>query len=106
MVYAADLDPRCAQMAYLNLSLYGIPAVVICGNTISLKEYDRWYTPVYLLGKWIWRAPMPFGDSGYVSDEMLRRIDEPMYGALRQLEPLLSAVGASNTADAAKNLQR
>ena len=106
MVYAADLDPRCAQMAYLNLSLYGIPAVVICGNTISLKEYDRWYTPVYLLGKWIWRAPMPFGDSGYVSDEMLRRIDEPMYGALRQLEPLLSTVGASNTADAAKNLQR
>jgi hypothetical protein len=103
MVYASDLDSRCAQMAYLNLSLYGIPAVVICGNAISLKEYDRWYTPVYLLGKWIWRAPMPFGDSGYVSDEMLRRIDEPIYNAYRQVEALFAAANRGGTADTPKN---
>lgn len=98
-VQAVDLDTRCVQMAYLNLSLYGIPAVVIHGNAISLEEYSRWYTPAYLWGKWIWRAPMPFGKSGYASDEMLKRMDEPMYGAMQQMESLLRPVHAGGTAD-------
>lgn len=103
VVQAADLDMRCVHMAYLNLALHGIPAVVVRGDTITLEEYDRWYTPAYLWGRWIWRAPMPFGKSGHVSDEMLKQADEPMYGALRQLEPLLSTVGASSTEAASKN---
>lgn len=103
VVLASDYDPRCAQMAYLNLSLYGIPAVVVCGNTITLKESDRWYTPVYLLGKWIWRAPMPFGDSGYASDEMLRRYDEPIYNAIRNAETLFIPADKDGTADISKN---
>lgn len=103
VVQAADMDVRCVHMTYLNLAFHGIPAVVVRGNTLTLEEYDRWYTPAYLWGKWVWRAPMPFGEDGYVSDEMLKRIDEPMYGALRQLEPLFSPVGANSTADAAKN---
>ena len=98
-----SVNQKLYKVAYLNLSLYGIPAVIVHGNTITLDEYDRWYTPAYLWGKWVWRAPMPFGEDGYVSDEMLKRIDEPMYGALRQLEPLFSPVGANSTADAAKN---
>ena len=72
VIQAADLDARCVHMTYLHLSLYGIPAVVVQGNTITLNEYDRWYIPVYLWRKWIWRAPMPFGDSGYISDEKLK----------------------------------
>lgn len=102
-VCASDLDPRCAQMTYLNLALYGVPAVVVCGDAISLQEYDRWYTPAYLLGKWIWRAPIPFGDSGYVSDEMLRRFDEPIYNAFRQMEALFASVNKGEAVDTLKN---
>lgn len=42
---AQDIDIRCVWMAYIQLSLYGIPAVVIHGNTMSMEEWDRWYTP-------------------------------------------------------------
>lgn len=80
---AADLDIRCVYMAYLNLSLYGIPAVIVHGNTITLQEFSRWYTPSYLLGKWVWREPMPFGKEGYETDEKLKMLDEPLYRAIR-----------------------
>ncbi len=42
---AQDIDIRCVWMAYIQLSLYDIPAVVIHGNTLSMKEWSRWYTP-------------------------------------------------------------
>lgn len=103
VVQAVDVDARCVHMTYLNLALYGIPAVVIRGNTFTLETHDRWYTPAYLWGKWIWRAPMPFGTGGRTSDEMLKRIDEPMYGALRQLESLSSTVDVNSTTDASKD---
>lgn len=42
---AQDIDIRCVWMAYIQLSLYGIPAVVIHGNTLTVEEWSRWYTP-------------------------------------------------------------
>lgn len=42
---AQDIDIRCVWMAYIQLSLYGIPAVVIHGNTLTMDEWSRWYTP-------------------------------------------------------------
>jgi len=88
VVQAVDLDICCAHMAYIHLSLYGIPAVVIRGNTITLEEYDRWYTPAYLRRKWVWRAPMPFGTKRNRSNELLKMLDEPMYAAFRKAEAL------------------
>lgn len=85
VVQAADLDIRCVHMTCLNLSLNGIPAVVIHGNTITLQKFSRWYTPAYLLGKWVWREPMLFGDGGYTSNELLKMADEPIYRAFRLL---------------------
>ena len=38
-----------AYMAYIQLSLYGIPAMVIHGNTLTMEEWDRWYTPCALV---------------------------------------------------------
>ena len=32
-------------MAYIQLSLYGIPAVVIHGNTLTMETWSHWYTP-------------------------------------------------------------
>ena len=102
VIQAADLDARCVHMTYLHLSLYGIPAVVVHGNTITLNEYDRWYTPVYLWRKWIWRASLPFGDSGYISDEKLKCFDEPIYGAYRYMEQQFSTADANSSTDKQK----
>lgn len=51
-VIAQDLDIKCVWMAYIQLSLLGIPAVVYHVNTLSLEFYDEWYTPFYILGNW------------------------------------------------------
>lgn len=37
-----DLDIRCVHMAYIQMSLYGIPAVIINGDTLALSEFSRW----------------------------------------------------------------
>ena len=42
---AQDIDIRCVWMAYIQLSLYGIPAVVVHGNTLTMETWSHWYTP-------------------------------------------------------------
>ena len=42
---AQDIDIRCVWMAYIQLSLYRIPAVIIHGNSLTMEEWSRWYTP-------------------------------------------------------------
>lgn len=42
---AQDIDIRCVWMTYIQLCLYDIPAVVIHGDTLTMKEWSRWYTP-------------------------------------------------------------
>lgn len=44
---AQDIDIRCVWMAYVQLALYGIPAVVIHGNSLTTETWDKWYTPNY-----------------------------------------------------------
>ena len=88
VMQAADLNRTCAHMAYVNLSLYGIPAVVIHGNTLTMEEYSRWYTPAYVLGNWIWRCPLPYGSSRNRSDELLKMATDPLYAAIRKLQKL------------------
>lgn len=44
-VTAVDVDVRCVHMAYIQLSLLRVPAVVVHGNTLSCDEYSRWFTP-------------------------------------------------------------
>lgn len=52
VVQAMDIDLKCVFMTYIQLSLYGIPAVVIHGDTIAAKEWSHWYTPVYVIDRW------------------------------------------------------
>lgn len=56
VVLATDIDLKCVYMSYLQLSLYGIPAVVIHGNTLTIEEWSRWFTPVYIMHGWTWRS--------------------------------------------------
>jgi type I restriction-modification system DNA methylase subunit len=55
VVTAVDIDAKCVWMTYLQLALYGVPAVVIHGDSLTCEEWSRWYTPLYLLNGWLWR---------------------------------------------------
>lgn len=52
LVTGIDIDLKCVHMAYLQLSLLGIPAVVIHGNSLTNEVWSHWYTPAYILGHW------------------------------------------------------
>lgn len=54
-VTACDIDIKCVHMAYLQLSLYGIPAKIIHGNSLTGEQWSIWYTPTYILGLWALR---------------------------------------------------
>jgi N-6 DNA Methylase len=54
-VTAVDVDAKCVHMTYLQLSLLHIPAVVVHGNSLSLEEYGRWYTPAHIMNGWNYR---------------------------------------------------
>jgi len=51
-VTATDLDATAAHMAYLQLSLLHIPAVVVHGNSLAVTEFAHWVTPAHVLGGW------------------------------------------------------
>ena len=73
VVTATDIDPKCVFMTYLQLSLYGIPAVVVHGDTISMKEWSRWYTPVYMLNGWAMRQQHKKIEATEVSAEQISK---------------------------------
>lgn len=50
-----DIDPCCVHMAYVQLSLLHIPAIVVHGNALSLDVWGLWYTPAHVLGGWRWK---------------------------------------------------
>ena len=51
-VIAQDIDPTACHMAYLQLSLLHIPAVVVRGNTLTGEQLETWKTPAHVLGCW------------------------------------------------------
>ncbi|MDC9615006.1 N-6 DNA methylase [Xenorhabdus khoisanae] len=52
-VSAIDIDPLAAVMAYVQLSLTGIPAAVTIGNALADGGRKRTrYTPAHYLGNW------------------------------------------------------
>ena len=69
-VLATDIDVKCVYMCYLQLSLYGIPAVIIHGNSLTLEEWSRWYTPVYILEGWGWRSRRPITQSEKIVEDV------------------------------------
>lgn len=51
-VTAVDVDIRAVHMAYIQLSLFFIPAVIVHGDTLRMEEYSHWYTPAHVMGGW------------------------------------------------------
>ena len=53
LIYATDIDLRCVCMCYIQLSLYGVPAVVMQKDALSDKVYNApFFTPVYIFDGW------------------------------------------------------
>lgn len=47
-VECGDIDKRCVHMTYIQLSLFGIPAVVYQRDTLRMETFDEWLTPAFL----------------------------------------------------------
>lgn len=47
-----DIDATAAHMCYLQLSLLGIPAEVMTGNTLTLDVRRTFRTPLWYVGNW------------------------------------------------------
>lgn len=92
VVTGVDIDPKCVHMAYLQLSLYGVPAVIIHGNSLTCEEWSRWYTPVYIADGWIFRQHCGItGDAGRETDERLKMALDPMYAAFCKIDAITRA---------------
>ncbi len=66
-VTGCDVDIRSVHMAYIQLSLLNVPAVIVHGNSLSLEEWSHWYTPAHILNGWTYRLrgkPQPAADAG------------------------------------------
>lgn len=74
-VTAVDLDARAAHMAFVQLSLLHIPAIVIVGNSLTQKCSERWYTPAHILGGWHERLSNNQGESPQRAAQCVDRND-------------------------------
>lgn len=52
LVECSDIDSRCVHMAYLQLGLAGIPAIIYRRNTLTMETWERWETPAYIM-QWL-----------------------------------------------------
>jgi hypothetical protein len=50
-IEAQDIDPTCARMTYIQLSLIGAAAVIVCGDTLRVERKWAWATPAYVLNR-------------------------------------------------------
>jgi hypothetical protein len=58
-VTAQDLDLKAVHMCYVQLSLLGIPGIVIHGNTLLNEQRSIWHTPMHIMGGWTWKLRKP-----------------------------------------------
>ena len=48
-VEAVDIDDICFKIAYIQLSLLGIPAKVIRADSFAMRYFEVYYTPFYFM---------------------------------------------------------
>ena len=84
---AVDIDSTCVFMSYIQLSLYGIPAVVVHGNSLMVEEWSRWYTPAYVLRGRVFTHRMSIVDKMPEDDRKLQIMQmEEMAALLSEVE--------------------
>ena len=79
LVVANDIDERCVMMCYIQLSLYGVPAILQQQNTLSLETYgEPFYTPMFVLDGWSWKASRAFGKAEPKVEEEVPIVEEAL----------------------------
>src|SRR5690625_356506 len=58
-VTGTAVDVTCVHMSHVQLTLLGVPAVIVHGNTLTLEERSHWFTPFHHLGHWNTRLKQP-----------------------------------------------
>lgn len=87
-VNAIDIDPTAVHMAYIQLALFHIPAVVVHGNALTMEQWGVWYTPAHIIGGWSFklkRLAKARDEEGISSLDTMPQVDEP-------IEPILMPV--------------
>jgi hypothetical protein len=51
-VTAQDIDATAVHMAYIQLALLYIPAVVVHGDTLRMTQMGKWFTPAHIYDGW------------------------------------------------------
>ena len=52
LVTCMDIDSLCCDMAYIQLTLLGIAASIVHGDTLSMTTHCSALTPIYFLNDW------------------------------------------------------
>lgn len=69
---AIDIDEVVALGAYLQLSLWNVPARIVVGNSLTLKYQAHWFTPAFYLFEWEGKLRMR-----KIVDAMMSLLDQP-----------------------------
>lgn len=75
-VEAIDIDELCFQMTYLQLSLYGISARVMLGDTLAYKFSQIYYTPMYFINGFSWKLKEFESNKTKSEKEVIKQIIE------------------------------
>lgn len=54
-VTAVDVDITAVHMAYVQLSLLDVPAIVIHGNSLAMTRWSHWLTPAHQVHGWSYK---------------------------------------------------
>ncbi|EAT10879.1 SAM-dependent DNA methyltransferase (plasmid) [Bermanella marisrubri] len=78
-VSCVDIDPLAARMAFIQLSLLGIPAEVIVGNTLTMKVTEVFRTPMHFIGFWDSKLSKLNEDVSLVEPDSIINVEKDQY---------------------------
>ncbi len=89
-------------MTYIQLSYLGIPAVVIHGDSLLAKEYTRFYTPINMIGDWLYREPLSLTDKICDDDIKLSSRGNPLLNLIEKCKESNIKADAEKTKEETK----
>lgn len=93
-VETIDIDENCFKMTYIQLSLLGIPAKVVLGNTLAQKFKASLYTPMFFINNWYVKLQELNKESETISEEVenLIEVAQEIEIKERKLEDVIDTV--------------
>ena len=93
---AQDIDLVAVHMAYIQLSLLHVPAVVIHGNSLAMETRSIWLTPAHVMGGWKYKLQRAaLLDDAQTFEVQRVELTPDMAAQLVEADPALSQLVAS-----------